>query len=289
MRSARFGLLHTILLLNIPVWGQQSQTPVLQPQPTPPQQTQPVTTPTPAPKDSQAVNVINQALTVAGGTAAIKALTDYTATGNITYHWNPEAQGTVTVRGLGSGQLRVDANLPRGLHSSVISGGQTSTKAEDGRLTQYPPPYPVPSSDAFPYQPPMFPAGLVLPHTQLAAVLNHPRFSITYEGIVQLDGNSVHDVQVQRLMPGQTQPDGMTEYHTIDFFIDTTTLQLVMTQDNVPKHIAHQIRYSDYRTVNGVLVPFSISEQMGGQRTRDIQLDGISFNTGLQDAAFALQ
>jgi hypothetical protein len=41
--------------------------------------------------------------------------------------------------------------------------------------------------------------------------------------------------------------------------------------------------------VNGILVPFSINEQMGGQKTRDIQLTQISFNTGLQDAAFVLQ
>jgi hypothetical protein len=289
MRSARFGLLLSILLLNIPVWGQQSQTPVLQPQPTIPPQTQPVTTLPPAPQDPQAVIVLNQALTVAGGTAAIKAVTDYTATGNITYNWNPEQQGTVTVLGLGTDQIRLDANLARGIHSSVISNGQSSTKTEDGRVTQYPPPYPVPSSDAYPYQPPMFPSSLLVPHMQLAVVLNSPRYSISYKGVVQLDGNSVHDILVQRIMPGQTQPDSMTEYHTMEYFIDTATLQIAMTQDNVPKHIVHQIRYSGYRAVNGVLVPFSIGERMGGQRTREIQLSQISFNTGLQDSGFAIQ
>src|SRR5712691_11270119 len=136
MRSARFRLLSCVLLLNVSAWAQQAQTPVIQPQPTIPQQTQPVTALPPAPKDPQAVNVLNQALSVAGGMGAIQAIVDYTATGNITYHWNPEAQGTVTVRGLGFDQIRVDASLPRGLHSSAISGGQTSTKAEDGRLIQ---------------------------------------------------------------------------------------------------------------------------------------------------------
>jgi hypothetical protein len=274
MHSERSALLFCLFLCAVPAWTQQTST-------------QPALPPTI--KDPQAVNILNQALTVAGGAAAIKAVTDYTATGNVTYHWNPEVQGSVTVRGLGLGQIRVDANLPRGVHSSVLSGGQTTTKAEDGRLSQYPPPYPVPSSDAFPYQPPMFPGSLVLPHTQLTVVLNNPRFNISYKGIVQLDGNSVHDVQVQPILPGQTQPDSMTEYHTIDFFIDTTTLQLVMTQDNVPKHIVHQIRYSDYRNVGGVQVPFSIGEQMDGQKTRDIQLSQVSFNVGLQVSTFALQ
>ncbi len=273
MRSARFGLLLSVMLLNIPVWAQQAQT---------------ATAPPPVPKDPQAVSVLNQALTAAGGTAAIKAIADYTATGSITYHWNPEAQGSAMVRGLGLDKVRVDANLPRGVHASVISGGQTTTKAEDGRLSQYPPPYPVPSSDAFPYQPPMFPSSLVIPHMQLVVVLNSPRFSTSYKGIVQLDGHSVYDIQVQRVVPGQTQPDSMTEYHTIDFFIDTSTLQLVMAQDNVPKNIIHQIRYSDYRPANGVLVPFAIREEMGGQKTRDIQLGQISFNGNLQDSDFTL-
>jgi len=273
MGSVEFGLLLSILLLTIPVWAQQ---------------TQPSTTTPPATKDPQAVSVLNQALTVAGGAAALKAITDYTATGNITYHWNPEAQGTVTVRGLGLGQIRVDANLPHGVHSWVISDGQTSTKAEDGTLSQYPPPYPVPSSESFPYQPPMFPGSLAFPHEQFVAVLNSPIFSVSYKGIAQVDGRSVHDIELQRVLPGQTQTDNMTEYRIMEFFVDTSTLQVAMTQDSMPKHIVHQVRYSDYRPVNGVLMPFSISEQMGGQKTREIQLDQISFNGGLQDSDFVL-
>jgi len=36
-------------------------------------------------------------------------------------------------------------------------------------------------------------------------------------------------------------------------------------------------------------MPFSISEQMGGQRTREIQLNRITFNAGLQDSTFVIQ
>jgi hypothetical protein len=270
----RFGLVFCLLLLNSSVWGQQIQQ---------------ATATTPALQDPQAVSVLNQALAVAGGATSVKAVTDYTATGSITYHWNPEEQGTVTLLGLGFDQIRLDANLSRGIYSSVISAGQTSTKTEDGKLAQYPPSYSVPTSDAYEYQPPMFPGSFVIPQMQLVPMLNSQRYNISYKGIVQLDGNSVHDVLVQRVVPGQTQPDHMTEYHTIEFFIDATTFQIVMTQDIVPKHIIHQVRYSDYRLVNGVLIPFSISEQMGDQRTRDIQLSQMSFNAGLQNSAFAIQ
>jgi hypothetical protein len=287
MRTARFGLLLCLMLLDISVWGQQAPTPAIQPQLTIPQQAQQVTTPPPAPKDPQAVSVLNQVLSVGGGAAAIKAVTDYTGTGNITYNWNPVEQGSVTVMGLGFDQFRVDANLSRGVHSSVISAGQTTTKTQEGVISQYPPPYPVPSSDAFPYQPPMFPGSLVLPHAQLVAVLNSPRFSVSYKGLVQVDGHPAHDIQVLRVLPGPT--DVMSEYHTRDFFVDASTLQVVMTQEMVPKNVVRVIRYSDYRTVSGVLAPFSISEEMGGQQTWAIQLSRITFNAGLQGASFAVE
>ncbi len=272
MRSSRFRLL--IYLFFLTVSGRA-------------QQTQP--TPMPAPQDPQAVTVISQAIAAAGGMTAFNAISDYTATGNVTYHWNPEAQGTVTILGLGLGGIRLDANLPNGTHSEAILDGQTTRKTVDGKLRQYPPPYPTPSSEAFPYQPPIFPAGLFLPTGQLAAVLNNPRYSVTYKGIVQIDGKSARDVEVQRVTPGQTAPDSMTQYHLIDFFIDTSTLQVVMTQDNVPKNIVHQVRYSNYTQAGGILIPFSISERMGGQNTRDFELTQINFNTGLQDSAFVIQ
>jgi hypothetical protein len=274
MRSALYAGFFFLLLFPFSIWGQQT-----------PQ----ATTPPPAPQDPQAVAVLNQALAAAGGTAAMEAITDYTATGTATYHWDPEEQGTITIQGLGLTAIRLDANLPSGTHSEAIHDGQTSRKSTDRRSWQYPPPYPVPTSDTFPYQPPIFPAGLFLPAGQLAAVLSRPRYAITYKGIVQVDGNSVHDVQVQRTLPGQTQPDSMTQYHLIDFFIDPNTFQVVMTQDNVPKNVVHQVRYANYTKSGDVLVPFSISEQTDGQRTREIQLNHITFNTGLQDSAFVIQ
>jgi hypothetical protein len=274
MRSARFGLL-IFLLFGVSVWAQQ------------PASSQQGITPPPAPKDPQAVSVLNQALGAAGGAVAIKAVSDYTATGNITYNWNPVEQGSVTVLGLGFDQFRVDANLSRGVHSSVISAGQTTTKTQEGVISQYPPPYPVPSSDAFPYQPPMFPGSLALPHAQLVAVLNSTRFSVSYKGLAQVDAHTAHDIQVLRVLPGPA--DVMSEYHTRDIFVDASTLQVVMTQEMVPKHVVRVVRYSDYRAVSGVLVPFSITEEMGGQQTWAIQLSRITFNAGLQGASFVVQ
>jgi hypothetical protein len=279
MRSTRFGLLLCVLIFFVPVWAQQPQSPA--------SQSSSVPSFPPAQKDPQALSTLNQALAVAGGASAVGAITDYTATGNITYNWNPVVQGTVTVLGLGLNQFRIDANLPRGVRSSVVSFGQTTKKTEEGAVSQYPPPYPVPSSDAFPYQPPLLPGGLVFPYEQLVAVVNSPRFNVSYKGVVQVDGRPAYDIQIQWILP--VPVDRMSEYHTRDFFVDVSTSQVLMAQDMVPRHIVHIIRYSDYRAVSGVLVPFSIIETMGGQQTWAIQLSQITFNTGLEDASFVLK
>lgn len=289
MRSALLVSLFGVFLCAAPIWPQQIQLPSPKPPaPSSPRTVSTVISPA-APQDPQAVTVLNQVLVAAGGSPAIKAVTDYTATGNITYHWNQDTQGSVTVRGLGFGEVRMDAYLSNGVYSQSIYNGQFNTKTLDGAVRQYPHPDPVPISDAFPYQPPMFPSGLALPYAPLLAVLSNPRLSISYKGVTSIRGQSVQDIQVQEVLRGRIQPDSMAEYHTIDFFIDPNTSQIVMTQDMIPKNVVHQIRYANYSLLGGVLIPLSISEEMGGQKTWDIQLTGATLNTGLQDSDFELQ
>lgn len=255
-----------------------------------PQPTQQTPTMPAASKDPQAVSVLNQALNVMGGTAAIKAVSDYTATGNITYRMGQgqDVQGSVTVIGGPTGQVRMDSNLPSGTRSWAVDG-LASTKAEDGTVWKTPT-GPVPSSDAFPYRSPRFPNSLAFPLRQLVTVLNSSAFNLSYKGLVQLDGRSVHDIQAQPVMPTQVDPrNPIVASRALDFFIDASTFELAMAQDLAAKGTVHQLRYSDYRSAGGVLAPFAISEQMGRQATWTIQLSKINFNTGVQDSAFAIQ
>jgi hypothetical protein len=240
-----------------------------------------------ATQDPQAVSVLNQALSAAGGATAYRAVNDYSATGTITYHDNPDAQGMVSIKGLNSVAIRIDATLPTGIRSWAIHDGIATTKHENGKLSLATNAPNVPSSDAFPYQTPLFPSSIAFPYHQLTAALANPIFSISYKSIAQVDGHSVHDIEVQRVSAGGADPT--SEYHSREFFIDTTTFQIVMTQDFVPKGAVHQVHYSKYTVVSGVLVPFAIAEELGGQATWAIQLSQMMFNSGLQDSAFVLQ
>lgn len=274
MRSA-LCCASVLLFLACPGWSQQA--PSLQ---------------SAASQDPQAVSVLNQALTGAGGVVAIKSIADYTATGNITYYWNSKEQGTATILGLGLTSLRIDARLQSGLHSEVQTDGRIGTKTPNSAV-EWLPPYtfspgqslaPITSSEAFPYQSPKCPGAFAVPSLRLAALLGDPNIKLTYMGTTYVDGHMALDVQAQETGGS----DSMSQYKITDYFLDPATLQMVLVQDTVPKNVVHQIRYSDYRVVNGVLVPFSISEAMGGQTIQLIQLEQVTFNSGLQDSAFTL-
>ena len=273
MRSIRKCAVGCVLLYALPTWSQQSPS---------------NTASARASQDPQAISILNQSLAVAGGVAALASISDYTATGSIMYHWTEDVQGTATVRGMGSDNFRIDATLPAGVRSESIQNGQATLKSPDGKLSQLPRAYAIPSTEAIPYKEPMLPSSLALPDLQVAAVLANSRMALSYKGIVQIDGRSAHQIESTRYSPGG-RADAMTEYFVWDFFIDTSTLQLVMVRDIVPVHAIHEIRYSSYQVASGVLVPFSITEQIGGQHTWDLHIAQISFNTGLQDSDFVVQ
>ena len=242
------------------------------------QTTTPSSSQAPAPKDPQAVNIVAQALAVAGGVTAIAAINDYTATGNVTYYTGVNGNVSVgmTIRGKGLGQLRIDSNLPSGTRSESTDG-LTTIKYESGYVKQL-------HSHA-----PLYPARLLLPFLQLKPAMTSPGFSLSYRGVVDVGGRPAHDVQIQRpLAPGSDPNNRLIEYLTVDYFIDSSTLQIVMMQDSVADFAPRQISYSDFRPIGGFLVPFSVNETVQGHQFRLFQLNQITFNSGLQDSDFQL-
>jgi hypothetical protein len=261
MRVLRF-LPITLLLFCFPSLAQQTQSGTAAPA-----------------KDPQTITIANKALAAAGGIPAITAITDYTASGTVTYHENQDVPGTVKVTGLGLSNFREDATLPTGVRSFAMSNGQAAVKNENGTSGHL----------DFNYQIPLMTSSVVVPQWQLAAALNDPLFGLSYKGTTAIDGYAVYDVRIQLIPPGPPDPNGVVaEYFGADFFIDTTTFQVRMTQDVVIRHFVRKIRYSNYKPMNGVVVPFSIDEEINGRPAQTIQLDQIGFNTGLQESAFGL-
>ncbi|MHB8527435.1 MAG: LolA-like protein [Candidatus Acidiferrales bacterium] len=244
-------------------------------------QTSTQTTPT---RDPQAVSILTQCLQAVGGTQAISAIQDFTATGTITYNWaNQPVQGSVTVRGRGTGQFRLDANLSDGPLSWAVNNGVGLYKKLDGSTKHMF----FPNAVNF--------GSLTFPYMYIAARLADPSTNISYIGTDTKNGQKTYDIRLQQTFSSERDPNGILSKLTKrDFFIDTGTFQIIRTLDMVhPERastidIPHEMEFSDYRNINGVLVPFSISEMTVGQHTYTIQLDQMHFNTGLQDSDFNL-
>lgn len=233
-------------------------------------------------RDPQALAILSQVLSAAGGANALTAIQDFTASGQVTFYWAGEAvQGSVTVQCRGLNQFRLEATLPDGVHSWIVSKGSALEKHPDGSMTP------------MPFENTLKPASITLPLTQLAAALQDASMSITYIGLVTHDGQQAHDIRLQKVLPATSDPYGVQSKITrADFFIDPNTFSILSVQDmayrrdNEPGESPHEMQFSDNQSTSGILVPFSITELIGGQQTVSIQLSQITFNSGLTDADF---
>ncbi|HKV78501.1 MAG TPA: hypothetical protein VJP02_10190 [Candidatus Sulfotelmatobacter sp.] len=264
MRATRFALLCCFgsFLASLPVVAQQTSSAVQ--------------------RDPQAITILTQALNVAGGAQILAGVQDFTGTGNVTYYSaGQQVQATVTVKGRGTSQFRRDATLPGGVSSAIVNNGTASVKESDGTVQTLVNQH----ADNI--------VSLNFPFPELAAALADPSVSIKHLGLVTKDGKQVHVVRLQETFPAKSDPSGMrSKLNQRDFFFDPSTFAVIGIQDKVPlkghfdPRIPHEVVFSDYRRVNGILFPFSVMESIYGQRTFAMQLEQVRFNTGLTDSDF---
>jgi hypothetical protein len=276
----RFGIGFLIFLAgSLPLAAQQSVV-----QQTGPQMpnTAPLATGQTPQRDPQAISVIAQALNAAGGVAALSAMQNYTATGTVIYYWGgDEVKGNVTVKSRGLGQFRLDATLPEGVRSWSVNNGEGMTKQTNGDMI------PIEYHNGMNF------GNFTDPLLSLAADSQDPTVSIAYVGLETLDGAQVHHIHTQKVLAND-QTGMFGRLTRKDFFINAATFQLISTLDMVhPKNESdvdksHEVDFSDYQTVDGVLVPFTISEIVIGQHTFTIQLQQVTFNGSVNDSDFNL-
>lgn len=232
-------------------------------------------------RDAQALTVLSQVLKAAGGQAALAAVQDFTAKGNVTYSWGQGVQGSAIVKGRGLHQFRVDATLPDGLHSWIVNDNSTFQRKPDGSVSR------LPSQNS------LKPASMTFPLILLLTVVQDTSFNITYRGLITRSGQQLHDILVQKTFPSGVDPVGALGRITkADIFIDPNALTVQTLEDAAyrkdggPGEYSRQVEFSNYHITNGILVPFSITESVAGQQTTTIQLTQITFNTGLTDNDF---
>ena len=235
-------------------------------------------------RDLQALSILNQSLNVAGGAQVLGAIQDFTGSGNVAYFWaGDQVQGSISVKGRGTTDFRVDADLPTGTRSWTVSSGKGTLRDLDGGLV------------LIPFQSVVNLGAQTLPQLRIAEALSNSSLSVQYSGLSDLGGRQVYVIHVQQGPYSPSDPATLFNHlSAMDFFIDATTYQVVLTRDTAHPSdsqsvdFPHEIQYSDYRLTNGCLVPYSATERINGQTTWVIQLSALTFNVGLTDADFQL-
>lgn len=228
-------------------------------------------------KSAQAVALLERSLAVAGGVNVLHQVRDFVATGTIVYNWGgKEVSGKAVVRGRGSDQFRLDASLPTGTRSWFVSHGSGELKEVDGTVS------------SIPYHNAINRSALIFPAMKIAVALEDPGSTVSDEGTVQVGGQQFFEVCVEpRLASARLSQSASAQY-----FIDPHSFEIVGVHDqthpkeNALKNIPHAVYYSDFHTVDGISVPFSITETMYVNRIWSLHLDHIQFNAGLTDTDF---
>jgi hypothetical protein len=138
--------------------------------------------------------------------------------------------------------------------------------------------------------------GSTLPIQKLIALLDGVSRTVQFIGSDAVDGRPSYRIRVVRIAASRNDEVALGLPNVVtDVLIDQQTLTILSVEDtlhpnrNTRDSFQHRLTYSDYRLVAGVLVPFSIKEEISQQLTWGLQLDSFEPNSGVSDSQFELK
>ena len=231
----------------------------------------------------QAIQLLQRA-TLALGSATPPS--DVTLTGTVrSIAGSDDETGTATLKAI-AGASRIDLNLSSGPRSEIYnSSGASPVGSWSG-------------TDGVSH-------AIALHNLFTDAAWFFPAFSIThglssgyvatYVGHETRDGQAVEHLTISQSPAVQTPSGAPTLAHLsqMDFFLDSTTLLPdavtfnIHPDDNALLDIPIEVRFSDYRSVNGVQVPFHVEKYLNNGLILDLQFQTVAVNTGLTATSFS--
>jgi hypothetical protein len=277
MRFARFGLL-SFFLFAVPVGAQQTQL---------------VTAPSPAPLRPDAQQTAQGSALLQRSLAALSGSTliiDVTLRGSVKVsNGTTTESGTIMLVATSRGQSKTALTMPSGLYTDIrnhsSSGHTGAITAPDGPTSLSPDDLQSPHPAWF------FPAFLI------SSTLAATDYDLSYVGREQRSGATVdhaalwnHPIGAPPLAALAFQTDTQQ-----DIYIDSSSslpisLALKLRANYQDTSIQHweksvfapeEIRFSDYRSVQGGLIAFHIQVYIAGNLFYDIQISSASVNTSV--------
>jgi hypothetical protein len=224
------------------------------------------------------IEVLARVIDAAGGAQALDHVRDLTQSGEITFHWGDGVKGPVTVQTLGANHFRMEADLPEGKRVWLVNDGSGTRKEADRT------PVPLSNDNAVNL------ANLTFPITAVAAALADNKTDVSLVGIEKKDGRSIYRVRLKGRL-GLIKNSVPSPTIVKDLIVDALNFRILSVEDrpfqtyeaggkrsDKPTRV---IEFDDLRTVDGVLVPFSIGTKLLGQPLLSIHLSSVVFNNNL--------
>ena len=236
---------------------------------------------------TQALLLLQRSLSaLAGG----QAISDVTLSG--TAHriaGSDDDTGTAVLKALASGASRMDLTLSSGQRSEIRTlSASTPAGAWSG---------PDGISHEMVFHNLLAGSSWFFPTFPVAKGLSPTGYAAAYVGREAHNGLAVEHLSVSQIFPVSANSGGTSFQHLsqVDFFLDSTSLLPssisfnIHPDDNALLDIPIEVRFSDYRYVNGAQIPFHIQKYLNNSLTLDFQAQSVTLNSGLTATAFSAQ
>ena len=241
---------------------------------------------TPAPRDPQAVPLLQRSLAALVGTTTVNDVT-LSASAN----WiagSDDETGSATLKATAIGQGRMDLSLSGGSRSEVVDITQTppvgSWCGTDGVW------HAMATHNLFTDPTWFFPTFLI------NRALSNTSYAISPMDAETQNGVAVEHVTVNTpLGLAVQQPTQIAGLGQIDLYLNASTLLPFSVSFNTHAdsnaliNIPIQITFSNYQTAQGISVPYQIQKYIQNGLAVDVTVTGVQLNTGLSASDFQAQ
>lgn len=232
-------------------------------------------------RDPQAVAILHATLATMGGqgAAAIQdTVVHATVTPPASLGGNP---GTLTITTKGAGMLRTDGAGGGKTASTIFNNGRELRSTGQGWTSAH-------ASNA------THERIAHLPALMLFYEIARAEISVAYVGEETLEGHSVHHISIARVTnTGNASVDQtLTHNSELEVFVDAQTNMIAkisyrhVAENDWRQSLPMEIYYSDYRTVNGIAIPFHQRHVYAGHPIGEIEITSVAVNQGTPDAMF---
>ena len=235
-------------------------------------------------KDPAGLAIAQQAMAAMAGTQGVPGYQDSLTTGTLTLPGDKPKTFSVALKTKGTQQLRVELTSADGTRVRVLKQGQAAIQYPDGKIRKL-----------------LMNNTLTervshLPIFSLLAESNDPSVIAEHVGAARMAGGATANVIALRPVPipGMSQADLDRTTTKTWFYIDqlsgmATKTEYFLFAENDPDEKAKvETYFSDFRSINGVWVPFHQMTYEDGKLAEDLVLTSVAFNAGVSDTEFTV-